>query len=80
MKYQIVVEKMENDLYLAYCPVITSLRAIGADIDSVLCILQRDFMCYLHDPEAEMEIMMNTRLDGNKIGYISQESLKRNCL
>lgn len=68
MKYQIIVEKTENDLYFAYCPMIANLRAVGADIDSVLCRLQRNFLCYLHDSEAEMDIVMNATTESQKLG------------
>lgn len=57
MKYKIVVLKKNESLYLAYCPLMPDMRAMGGTMDLALSSLMREFLCYLHDAKAEFEII-----------------------
>ncbi|OGS35760.1 MAG: hypothetical protein A2293_07650 [Elusimicrobia bacterium RIFOXYB2_FULL_49_7] len=59
MKYIINIEKVNDSTYRAYCPVIKELQATGTCVNSALARLQQDFICFIHDPDAEMEIKMH---------------------
>ncbi|MFH1368923.1 MAG: hypothetical protein ABII64_07345 [Elusimicrobiota bacterium] len=61
MKYRIVVERSENGLYTAYSPVADSLRARGESIGEVLDNLQKKMLCFLHDPQIELDIIVELR-------------------
>ncbi|MBN1620987.1 MAG: hypothetical protein JW871_00160 [Endomicrobiales bacterium] len=74
MKYIIILEKI-NDQYLAYCPLSTSLRAYGSDVGSALTNLQRNFYCYLHDPLAELDIVIND--DDDQFGFAKLSHYKQ---
>jgi hypothetical protein len=60
MKYQVLVEK-QNETYTACCPVVPHLRVTDGSVNSVLAGLRREFLCYVHDPDAELEIMLNNQ-------------------
>ena len=57
MKYKIIVEKENECLYTAYCPVMPGIRAVGATMDLALSGIQQEMLCYLHDTSAEFEIV-----------------------
>jgi len=58
MKYRVIVKKQRCDAYLAVCPVIGNAQAFGISADAALAKLQAQLLCYLHDAEAELEIVM----------------------
>ncbi|OGS19697.1 MAG: hypothetical protein A2219_00885 [Elusimicrobia bacterium RIFOXYA2_FULL_50_26] len=58
MKYKVIVKKQRRDTYLAVCPVIGNAQAYGISADAALAKLQEHMFCYLHDAEAELEIVM----------------------
>jgi hypothetical protein len=60
MKYKVIVEDINNN-YLAYCKEVPHLYACGSDISSVLDSLHKDFLCYLHDSTAEIEIIVRSQ-------------------
>lgn len=60
MKYQIVVEKINDSMFLAYSPVINNLWACGESLDATLADLRKGFLCFLHDPEAEMDVVVRS--------------------
>ena len=57
MKYTIIIEKKNDTAYVATCPIINNIMACGTSVDSALTQLQQELICYLHDPEAELEIV-----------------------
>lgn len=57
MKYKIVVEKENESLYFAYCPVMPGIRASGDTANQSLSNIQQEILCYLHDTSAEFEIV-----------------------
>lgn len=61
MKYQIIVEKISENMFLAYSPVMNNLRACGESLDATLADMRRGFLCYLHDPNAEMDVVVKSR-------------------
>lgn len=61
MKYKIIVEKTSEIFYLAYCPVMPRMQCFGVTADEALAKLQGEFLCYLHDPKAELEIIFDER-------------------
>ena len=61
MKYKIVVEKENESLYFAYCPVMTNIRASGDTMDLALSNIRQEILCYLHDASAEFEIIFEGR-------------------
>jgi len=58
MKYKIVVEKSGNSRYTAFSPIAGNLRASGGTITCALDELRKKLICYLHDPQAELEIVI----------------------
>jgi hypothetical protein len=58
MIYKIIIEKSGNGRYSAYSPVAENLVATGATITSALENLRLKMICYLHDPQAELDIMI----------------------
>lgn len=56
MKYEIIVEKMENKTFTAHCPAVPRMQIYADTLDGVLGIMRREFLCYVHDPNAEFEI------------------------
>jgi len=61
MKYRIIVEKENEKLYVAYCPVMTDIRASGDTMSLALSNIKTEILCYLHDAEAEFEIVFDGR-------------------
>ena len=59
MNYKIVVEHEENGYYRAYSPVAAVLSARGESVAVVLENLRNIMLCYLHDPEAELELVLS---------------------
>ena len=56
MKYQIIIDKIDDHQYCAYCPAIAEFRASAGSADAALSLLQQQFLCFLHDTAAELEI------------------------
>lgn len=63
MKYKIVVDKTEHGLYAAYSPVVDVLQAKGENIGEALDNLRGLMLCYLHDPEVELDIVIESSDD-----------------
>ncbi|OGS19329.1 MAG: hypothetical protein A3J83_05535 [Elusimicrobia bacterium RIFOXYA2_FULL_40_6] len=61
MKYPIYIQTINRNNVVAFCPVLHRISAEGRDIDSALKALQEKFLCYLHDDDVQMEVIM---LDG----------------
>jgi predicted RNase H-like HicB family nuclease len=61
MKYQIFVEKQRDEQYLAYSPLMPHLRASATSLDGVLADIHQGFLCFLHDPDAEMEVIVKNK-------------------
>ena len=76
MKYKIVVEKSNENFYLAYCPIIPDIQVCGATAASALDKLQEELLCYLHDPKAELEIVYRQEDVQPQAAYI--HAYKRN--
>lgn len=64
MKYCIKVGKLDDGSYLAYCPLLKNMHASGESMNSALANLHQGFVCFLHDPQAEFEIVSDKRHDG----------------
>jgi predicted RNase H-like HicB family nuclease len=58
MKYKIVVERSCGNQYTAFSPIATSFCARGATITRALDELRKQLVCFLHDPQAELEIVI----------------------
>ena len=58
MKYKIVIEKLEDNNYFAYCPGVHILKGVGPDMSSAMHELKENMLCHLHDPLMEIEIVM----------------------
>jgi predicted RNase H-like HicB family nuclease len=58
MKYQIIIEKTNDNLYLAYCQKIMHIRAEGPTLHLALSNLKENMLCYLHDYAPELEVVM----------------------
>lgn len=58
MKYKIVVEKSSCGVYTAYSPVAANIKASGETITEVMKNLQSRILCYLHDPQIELDIII----------------------
>jgi len=56
MKYRVLVEK-HNDAYVACCPELPHLRVAGKSVNAVLERLHREFLMFVHDADAELEIV-----------------------
>jgi predicted RNase H-like HicB family nuclease len=63
MRYQIIIEKEAESKYVAYSPVISSLRITGDSADDVLEALRQRLMCFVHDTEAQFEIIVRGNND-----------------
>jgi predicted RNase H-like HicB family nuclease len=63
MKYQGIVKKSDDGMYVAYCPLIRSCRAEGRSATSALQGVRQALLCYVHDPEVELDVV--TLLPGN---------------
>jgi predicted RNase H-like HicB family nuclease len=59
MKYKIVVEKLEDNKFFAYCPGVHVLKGLGPDMSSAMHQLKENMICHLHDPLMELEIVMH---------------------
>lgn len=59
MRYEIIVEKKENQTFTAYCPAVPHTQIYGDTIDAVLGLMRQEFLCYVHDPEAEFVVMLD---------------------
>ena len=66
MKYKIVVEKENDSLYFAYCPVMPDIRAAGDNVNLALSNIRQELLCYLHDASAEFEIIFEGRKEHGK--------------
>lgn len=64
MIYKVIVEKSGKGLYSAYSPVAGNLSATGGSVSSALENLRLMMICYLHDPQAELDIMIECAGDG----------------
>ena len=60
MKYTIVVS-MKDNKYVAYCTASKSFEACGDTVSSALSSLRVRLICYLQDPAAEFEVVMEGR-------------------
>jgi hypothetical protein len=58
MQYRVIVEKSCRGGYDAYCPVSASFRASGDSLSSALDSLQKQLLCYLHDPQIELDVII----------------------
>lgn len=58
MKYKIVIERSEKGFYTAYSPVAEILHANGESIGEVLENLRAKMLCHLHDPQIELDIIV----------------------
>jgi predicted RNase H-like HicB family nuclease len=56
MKYQIIIEKTNDNQYLAYCPTV-DVSASGTDAHKALAALNQYMLCFLHDCDAQLEVM-----------------------
>jgi hypothetical protein len=56
MIYKIIIEKSGKGRYSAHSPVAGNLVATGATISAALESLRLKMICYLHDPQAELDI------------------------
>lgn len=59
MKYQVIVEQVDNNTYSAYCPLILSFRSYGNDINSALDKFKQNVLCYLHDYDVVFDITID---------------------
>ncbi len=57
MRYPILIKKISQKKVIAICPLLRELYAVGQDTDEALNLLTRKFMCFVHDPEAQFEII-----------------------
>jgi len=69
MKYPVYIQTIDKNSVVAFCPVLHRIIAEGRDIDAALKSLQEKFLCYLHDEDVQMEIIM---LDNSR-GWSSQQ-------
>lgn len=60
MKYLVLVEK-HNDAYVARCPLLPHLCVADASVNTALARLHREFLCYVHDTSAELEILLDNQ-------------------
>lgn len=80
MKYKIIMEKNLNSGYSAYSPVMGNLKVEGVSIAVVLENLRNKMLCYLHDPQIELDIILESSdsgmldgLTGHRTPYIGKE-------
>jgi len=59
MKYQIIVEKANDNRFLAYCPMVKNLRANGISVSAAVENLRNKIICYIHDDAMELEIVVD---------------------
>lgn len=62
MKYQIIVEKANDNRFLAYCPMVKNLKANGRSVNSAVENLRKNIICYIHDDAIELEIVVDGRV------------------
>lgn len=66
MKYKVIIEKNVDNQYFAYCLEAKNLHARGVDVSSVLHNLQQELICYLHDSDIELDIVLKG-MNGNEV-------------
>jgi len=59
MKYKIIVGKSNENFYFAYCQLIPGIQVCGVSAAAALDKLQKELLCFLHDPKAEFEIVVD---------------------
>ena len=70
MRYPIIIRQTERNTVIAVCPVIRHFFAEGENLDDVLDKLKREFLCYLHDDNVQLEVIsMSSRYDLRNIDY-----------
>lgn len=57
MIYPVVVKKITDNKYIAFCLAITSISAFGKTIDDVINKIQNEFFCRLHDRNAQIDVI-----------------------
>ena len=69
MKYPVFIHQTSDNRVMAMCPMLRDFYAEGDSIEEALKHLNGKFLCFLHDDEVELEII----LIGGKAAGVTEE-------
>lgn len=69
MKYPVFIHQTSDKRVMAMCPMLRDFYAEGDSIEEALKHLNSKFLCFLHDDEVELEII----LIGGKAAGVTEE-------
>lgn len=70
MKYQVLVHRTTRDTVIAICPLMKGFFAEAKTLDDALKKLKEKFLCFLHDPDVQLEIVpVERKIEEIKVVY-----------